>query len=197
MTNITTNTATTITTQDILDATPLNGDLRLAIDGVDYFVVGADQARNIIFVDATKDVCTDQTVEICLDDFASLETIYLGSYAYYRLVRKDHGDAVLKNCTPHALNILVGDEVIDLAPSGIIPRCSQSEVSDGEVAGIPVTRQVFGEVVDLPEPEEGTFLVVSRLVASACPERSDLLIPGPLVRDEEGKVVGCRGLSRL
>ena len=33
------------------------------------------------------------------------------------------------------------------------------------------------------------------LVASACPDRSDLLVPGPLVRDSEGKVIGCRGLS--
>ena len=25
--------------------------------------------------------------------------------------------------------------------------------------------------------------------------RSDLLVPGPLVRDSEGKVIGCKGLS--
>lgn len=104
---------------------------------------------------------------------------------------------ILKNCTPHSLNVLVGEEVIDLAPTGIVPRCSQSEVTAGEVAGIPVTRQVFGEVIDLPEPEEGVFFVVSRMVAAACPERRDLLIPGALVRDDEGRVVGCRGLSRL
>lgn len=200
-TNVNTNAATTLTTEDILDATPLNGDLRLEIDGVDYFVVGADQARNVIFVDPTKDVCTDQTVEICLDDFESLETIYLGSYAYYRLVRKskqfDLPDAVIKNCCPHAVDILVGEEVKTLPPSGIIPRCSQSEEYVGTIAGIPVTRQVFGEVINLPEPEEGTFLVVSKMVADACPERHDLLIPGPLIRDENNNVVGCRGVSIL
>lgn len=110
---------------------------------------------------------------------------------------KDHEGAVLKNCTPHSLNILVEEEVIDLAPSGIVPRCSQSEVTAGTVAGIPITKQVFGDVVDLPEPEPEVYLVVSRLVAAACPERKDLLIPGPLVRDDEGRVIGCRGLSRL
>lgn len=198
MTNVNTNAA--ITTDDILDITPSSGNLLLEIDGAMHYVVGADQARNVIFVDPNKDVCTPDTIEVCLDDFSSLEEVkncYPYGYGYYRLVRKDHEGAVLKNCTPHSLNVLVGEEVIDLAPTGIVPRCSQSEVTAGEVAGIPVTRQVFGEVIDLPEPEEGVFFVVSRMVAAACPERKDLLIPGPLVRDDEGRVVGCRGLSRL
>lgn len=199
--NKTANAAATLTTEDILDATPLNGDIRLEIDGVMHYVVGADQARNVIFVDPTKDVCTDQTAEICLDDFESLEVIYLGSYALYELVRKskefDLPDAVVKNCCPHSVDILVGEEVETLPPTGIVPRCEQHEERVGTIAGIPVTRQVFGEVIDLPEPEEGVFFVVSRMVAAACPERRDLLIPGPLIRDENNNVVGCRGVSVL
>ena len=134
MTNVTTN-AAAITTDDILDATHSNGNLLLLIDDVPFHLVGADQARNVIFVDATKDVCTDQTIEVCLDDFSSLEEVencYPYGYGYYRLVRKE-SDAVLKNCTPHSLNVLVGEEVIDLAPSGIVPRCSQNEEADEDL----------------------------------------------------------------
>ena len=134
MTNITTN-AAAITTDDILDATHSNGNLLLLIDDVPFHLVGADQARNVIFVDATKDVCTDQTIEVCLDDFSSLEEVencYPYGYGYYRLVRKE-SDAVLKNYTPHSLNVLVGEEVIDLAPAGVIPRRSQNEEADEDL----------------------------------------------------------------
>ena len=104
----------------------------------------------------------------------------------------------IKNCTPHVLNIIKRDgEVLDLPPCGIVPRCSQSEECFLVINGIALTRQAFGGVVDLPEPEKDVMLVVSRLVASARPDRSDLLVPGPLVRDGEGKVIGCRGLSIL
>ena len=134
MTNVTTN-AAAITTDDILDATHSNGNLLLLIDNASFRLVGADQARNVIFVDATKDVCTDQTIEVCLDDFSSLEEVencYPYGYGYYRLVRKE-SDAVLKNYTPHSLNVLVGEEVIDLAPSGIVPRRSQNEEADEDL----------------------------------------------------------------
>ena len=134
MTNVTTN-AAAITTDDILDATHSNGNLLLLIDDAQFRLIGADQARNVIFVDATKDVCTDQTIEVCLDDFSSLEEVencYPYGYGYYRLVRKE-SDAVLKNYTPHSLNVLVGEEVIDLAPSGVVPRCSQNEEADEDL----------------------------------------------------------------
>lgn len=103
------------------------------------------------------------------------------------------------NCTPHAINLFVGDEermVID--PSGLCPRCSQSEEIIGEILGIPVTKQTFGSVEGLPDPEEGVFLVVSRMVALAATDREDLLVPGPMVRDPEtGRPKGCNGLSRV
>ena len=102
----------------------------------------------------------------------------------------------IRNCTSLVLNIIKqGGEILDLPPCGIVPRCSQSEECVLVINDIALTRQTFGEVVDLPEPEKDVMLVVSRLVASACPDRSDLLVPGPLVRDSEGKVIGCKGLS--
>lgn len=100
------------------------------------------------------------------------------------------------NCTPHDLNIVREDgTVLTIAPSGVIPRCTQREEVVSSLDGIAVTRQVFGEVIDLPEPQPGKYLVVSRLVASATRGRKDLLVPGPMVRGADGRPCGCQGLS--
>ena len=105
---------------------------------------------------------------------------------------------MLVNLTPHIVNIFVdGEEKVTLSPSGIVPRCSQTEEQVMIVDGIPVSRQVFGEVVDLPAPQPGVYLVVSRLVAAACPNRNDLLCPGPMVRAQNGQPIGCNGLAKI
>ena len=105
---------------------------------------------------------------------------------------------MIANLTPHIVNIFVdGVEKLTLPPSGIVPRCSQSEEQWGTVDGIPVSRQAFGEVVDLPAPQPGVYLVVSRLVAAACPNRDDLLCPGSMVRGHNGQPIGCNGLAKI
>ena len=102
------------------------------------------------------------------------------------------------NLTPHTINVILPDgSVRDFPASGSVARCSQSNIVVAELDGIPITRQSFGEVVGLPAPQEGTRFIVSRLVAAACPDRDDLLIPGPLVRDAAGQPKGCEGLSVL
>lgn len=51
-------------------------------------------------------------------------------------------------------------------------------------------------VVDLPDPEPGTLLIVARPVADAVTDRHDLAYPHRAVRDDRGVVVGCRALGR-
>ena len=107
------------------------------------------------------------------------------------------------NLTPHTLTVSATDgQVISIAPSGTIARCSQSVsvVDTVTVDGheIQVTSVILGDVTDLPDPEEGTVFIVSRLVADKMKDsRKDLLIPGPLLRDKEGKVIGCDGFTRI
>ncbi len=98
------------------------------------------------------------------------------------------------NCTPHVVNVVVGDKVIDLAPSGVIELSESILISGTEV---PVYQDTYGELNDLPEQQEGTFLVVSRLVAAAAKGRNDLLVPGALIRNEAGQPIGCKGLARI
>ncbi len=101
------------------------------------------------------------------------------------------------NLTPHEINIYKGDALIKtVLASGTVARCEQREEVLGKIDGIFITKQVFGEVYGLPDQEEGVAYIVSRIVAEAFPIRDDLYIPGPMVRDENGRVIGCQGLSQ-
>lgn len=100
------------------------------------------------------------------------------------------------NCTPHVVDIVKEDgSILSIEPSGIVPRCTQLEDKLVSIYGFTITRQTFGKVIGLPEAKIGVYLIVSRLVASAAKDRTDLLVPGPMVRGEDGRPCGCRGLS--
>lgn len=120
------------------------------------------------------------------------------------------------NLTPHEINIHISREdlpdlVVNLHPRGVVPRVrvvsrsldpivhtyDGAHQDDVRRCEIPVTATTYGAVSDLPDPVPGTVYVVSRVVAEACPDRSDLLIPGEAVRDQGGRVIGCRGLCSL
>ena len=62
---------------------------------------------------------------------------------------------------------------------------------------IDIMEKSFNEVEGLPEPQEDTYYIVSALVAGAAKNRDDLLIPNDTVRDEQGRIVGCRSLARI
>lgn len=102
---------------------------------------------------------------------------------------------MLVNLTPHTLHVHTPGGVVTLAPSGEVARVSTVSVEAPPVEGLPTVVTSFGEVTGLPAPQEGVFLVVSGMVASAAP-RPDVLSPGDLVRDESGRPVGCKGLRR-
>ncbi len=103
------------------------------------------------------------------------------------------------NLTPHAINFVSaeGTQILTVEPSGTIARVSSRTVTIGEVAGIPVTATEYGEVENLPAPEDGVVYVVSSLVAQRCKDRADVFIPNESVRDEQGRIVGCRSLGRI
>lgn len=109
----------------------------------------------------------------------------------------------LRNLTPHTVTFVLPDgAVVDLPPEQPTPRCAvvrdQLDPVATQVGRIPVTRsRLAGAVIDLPGPQPATWLVVSRAIVEALPERVDLLFPDDLVRDADtGLVVGCRALGR-
>lgn len=105
----------------------------------------------------------------------------------------------IKNLTPHTINFVSpeGYPVMDIKPEGTVARVSAKTATVGEIDGIPVTKSVYGEVEGLPEPEEGTIYIVSALVAGRVPEREDVFIPNESVRDEKGRIVGCKSLGHV
>lgn len=68
----------------------------------------------------------------------------------------------------------------------------------GKADRILIYRWTAEEITGLPEPKRGTWYIVSKTVAQACPERDDLLIPGNnKVRDKTNAIVGCIDFSRV
>jgi hypothetical protein len=107
----------------------------------------------------------------------------------------------LINLTPHEITIIRGDNKIVVPPSGVVARVATTRrvVATIEVDGIsiPVNRVEFGQAENLPEPQPGTWYIVSAIVAQAVPVRDDLVVPDDTVRDEQGRIVGARALARV
>ena len=105
----------------------------------------------------------------------------------------------ITNLTPHEISFVdSNDSVIQRIPSsGRVARCLVQRENIGSIGGMPLNKTVFGEVDGLPEPKEGHIYIVSSLVAQACPERDDLYIPDETIRDRDGKIIGCRALTKI
>lgn len=102
------------------------------------------------------------------------------------------------NKTPHKINFVTEDGEVEktIEPDAIPARVGSTSVIVGEIDGIKIEETQFGEVEGLPPEKEGVYYIVSRIVANAASSRTDLLVPGQQVRDEEGRIIGCRSLSR-
>lgn len=121
------------------------------------------------------------------------------------------------NCTPHAINLNSGAV---FAPSGIVARvsvqltkvevinptdCDCDECRNGGGCGhwlsheIPVFKQVFGQVIDLPASMPDTFYIVSGLVLDAVKAsgRKDCLAPATghtdTRRNDKGHIISVPG----
>ena len=110
------------------------------------------------------------------------------------------------NLTPHIVTLFneKNEVVAEVEPSGMVARAQQEDIPLDELsyngAQIPCVRSEFGEVENLPEPQEGTILIVSSLaaqaVASSSP-RQDVFVTSAPVRDEANRIIGCRRLARI
>jgi hypothetical protein len=97
----------------------------------------------------------------------------------------------IKNLTPHALKIQRIDgsflELPKPEAGTLIPRRIAASVQCDPIEGV---------VENLPEIEEGTIYVVSRMVIDGVSDRTDLFAPGELLRDGNGNIIGAKGLAR-
>ena len=106
----------------------------------------------------------------------------------------------LKNFTPHNVVIVINDERKIVIPSDGIARVTEVKTVapsiDVDGAIIETFKSSFGEVENLPPQEDGVMVIVSAMAASAAKDRNDLLVPGELVRDNDGNIIGCKSLRR-
>lgn len=100
------------------------------------------------------------------------------------------------NLTPHPLNLLVGAEMVEI-PSAGLARCATTVDDVAILGGVRIVQTHFGEVTGLPEPQDGTIYVVSAMVLAALGgSRDDVFGPADYIRDEAGRVVGARALTK-
>ena len=101
------------------------------------------------------------------------------------------------NLTPHPIVITNGPT---FPPSGTVARVSVQQVDAGDINGIPVKAQTFGDIIDLPAPADDTVFIVSAIVLSAAKEigRTDVVAPDTTnaVRDDEGRIISVPGFVR-
>jgi len=105
---------------------------------------------------------------------------------------------IFKNYTPHVVRIINDvDDTIEIPACGIIARVTEETILTRRCDNIQIREIRMNGVINLPAPEEGVGLIVSRAVAVELPNRRDLYIPDQQVRDKENRVQGCRGLGQV
>lgn len=109
---------------------------------------------------------------------------------------------MIRNLTPHCI-VMVDENgaVVREYKSEGIARATQSNIQVGEVDGIPLMETSFGETIDLPEYQPDVYLIVSIITANAAKANGrrvdDLLITTDTVRDETGRIIGCKAFARI
>nr|DAV47590.1 MAG TPA: hypothetical protein [Caudoviricetes sp.] len=110
----------------------------------------------------------------------------------------------LVNLTPHTITLVdQNNQPVLTVDSSAVARVSAQTTTVGtySVNGIeiPRTHTVYGEVEGLPAPTPGTVYIVSGMIVSALASqgirRDDVVVPGMQVRDDQGRVIGCRSLD--
>ena len=109
------------------------------------------------------------------------------------------------NLTPHDVAVFDGDVAVLIIPAtGLVARISESvdELASGPLGGgIDGVTVVLGEVEDLPQPQDDVIYIVSMPtmmgLRAAGSTRTDVRYPYGQVRDDWGRIIGCRALATL
>lgn len=117
----------------------------------------------------------------------------------------------IHNYTPHLITLIVDGIRVDFPSEGII-RAKQEDTKVDEIvtdidlgnssAGftIPVFSSSFGAPEGVPENLDGIYIVSSlayqSLKAAGMP-MEHFVIPSGTIRDESGKIIGCKGFARI
>jgi hypothetical protein len=98
------------------------------------------------------------------------------------------------NLTTHEIKDSITGIIVK--PSGISVRVDNPSICTGKTEdGIPLySNNPKATVVGLPIAEKGTIYIVSSLVLNHVPNwRTDIVGTGAPQRDQDGKVIACKG----
>ncbi len=103
---------------------------------------------------------------------------------------------MLVNLTPHPV---VFENGTTLPKCDEPPRLTETSRQIGTVNGVPLFRKLFDiEGCELPPNDGVTTYVVSLLIAQAFRSlRNDLVVTNDPIRDDQGRIVGCRSLAKV
>ena len=104
------------------------------------------------------------------------------------------------NLTPYEVVIVKGEyntQFVTIEPSETVATISYETTTLGEFEGIPTIEKEYGEVEGLLEPKDDTIYIVSPIVAQRVPERKDVFILGASVKDDMGRIIGCKNLTHI
>lgn len=106
---------------------------------------------------------------------------------------------VFRNLTPHPLAVMAEDgTILHLAKCSKPARCVNTPQTLPSLShdnkGYRLAKSSFGAVEELPVAVPGIILITSALVADMV-KRPDVVSPGELLRDSEGRVIGCNGFA--
>lgn len=106
---------------------------------------------------------------------------------------------VLINLTPHDVVIRQNGEDIVIPRSEKVARVRETEIHTETINGVQVTDIYYDKTLNLPEPKDNTYYIVSIVVAYANCDRQDLVFPDGLnaYRDEKGQIEAVPGLRRI
>jgi len=98
------------------------------------------------------------------------------------------------NLTPHDVDFYKDGKIVKTFKSQGSWRLTEVLNHVGHICDIPITSSEYIKG-NAPPYKEGTYYIVSNVIQFAFPERTDLLIPLELVRDDKGNIIGCGSLG--
>ena len=109
-----------------------------------------------------------------------------------------HNGVTFINLTPHAINLIgeFDDESFTIPPSGNTVRLDSTEEILFRIGDIEVNQVLYSAAAELPPMVENHYYIVSALVANAYPDRPDFLMVHKTVRDDDGRIIGCRAFAQ-
>ncbi len=117
---------------------------------------------------------------------------------------KDKENVVFVNMTNHEVHEMVSGLVIKKDTSNK-KKWARAIISTDLVYsanGSPITRSTPKDIVQLPKREDNKIFIVSSLCTAAMLQlkifdREDIVSPGPVGRDDNGKIAGCEGFRTI